>query len=189
MGSNTVYIIVVCTRSTKLHNTKFIHNWLSPQCLPMFLSYDCYCPMGMYFFQLHLLYLYMQTDVNASEDQRIVHLKEQFACLLNEVLNILQYEEYTNVYQVQVLVQQLPISCSDPQRVLEPQERLEIQKAKCIPQIFSILSGKYISYENFSLLESIARTFCNRRAKPLLDAYTKEYHNPDSTGHPPLQQV
>ena len=155
----------------------------------MLLSFDCYCPMGVYFFQLHLLYLYMQNDVNASEDQRIVHLKEQFAFLLNKVLEILRDEELAIVYQVQVLVQQLPISCSDPQRVLEPQERLQIQNAKCIPQIFSILSGKYISYENFSLLESIARTFCNRIAKPLLDAYTKEYHNPDSTDHPQLQQV
>ena len=105
------------------------------------------------------------------------------------MLDILQDEERTDVYQVQVLVQQLPISCSDPQRVLEPQERLDIQKAKSISQIFSILSGKYLSYENFGLLESIAQTFCNRRAKPLLDAYTKEYHDPEITDHSPLQQV
>ena len=102
---------------------------------------------------------------------------------------VLQDEEHTDIYRVQVLVQQLPISCSDPQRVLEPQERLEIQKAKSIAQIFSILSVKYISYENYGLLESIAQTFCDRRSKLLLDAYTREYHNPESTGHRPLQQV
>ena len=131
----------------------------------------------------------MQNDVTAAENQRIVCLKRHFAYLVKAVLDILQDEERTDVYQVQVLVQQLPISCSDPQRVLQPQERLKIQRARSIAQIFSILSGKYISYENFGLLESIAQTFCDRRSKPLLDAYTREYHDPESTGHPPLQQV
>ena len=96
-------------------------------------------------------------------------------CIANEVLGksiepsvlkLLQ-EEHADVYQVQVLVQQLPILRNDPRRVLEPQERQEIKRAQSIGEIFSILSVKYMSYENFGLLKGIAETLCNEKSKPL----------------------